>query len=157
MYKIVNGLAPTYLTDLLPNTVGEDTNYGLRNTDAIRAPFTRTESYRRSFLPHAIHVWNILPTETQDIATLHMFKVAIKPKENPIEVYYHGERLPSIHHARTRIGCSKLNAHLCHNLHVVPLPTCRCGYELEDPMHFYIHCPIYMAQYIWQTSLQISL
>ena len=146
MYKMVNDLAPTYLTNLLPNTVGEGMNYGLRNNNAIKAPFTRTESFRRSFVPYAINAWNTLPAETRDIATLQLFKVAIKPQENLKELYYYGERWPAIHHARTRIGCSKLNAHLCLNLHVIPLPTCQCGYEVEDPMHFYLHCPIYMVQ-----------
>ena len=131
---------------LLPITVGEGTNYGLRNNDAIKAPFTRTESFRRSFVPYAINLWNTLPAETRDIATLQLFKVAIKVKENPKEIYYYGERWPAIHHARTRIGCSKLNAHLCLNLHVIPLSTCQCGYEVEDPMHFYLHCPIFRVQ-----------
>ena len=63
-----------------------------------------------------------------------------------VNVGYHGERWPSIHHARMRLGCSKLNAHLCFNLHVIPSPVCQCGYENEDPMHFYFHCPMYTAQ-----------
>ena len=54
--------------------------------------------------------------------------------------------MPSIHHTRLRIGCSKLNVHLCYNLHVVPSPQCQCGSPLEDPEHFFFSCPTFYAQ-----------
>jgi hypothetical protein len=54
-------------------------------------------------------------------------------------------KLPAVHHARTRLGCN-LNAHLCNNLHVIPSPRCQCGYELEDSMHYYLHCPLFDNQ-----------
>ena len=44
------------------------------------------------------------------------------------------------------MGCSKLNAHLCYNLKVIPSPQCQCGYSPEDPMHFFFSCPIFHAQ-----------
>jgi len=146
MYKIVNNLAPSYLRSLIPTTVGEGTNYGLRNNNAIRVPFARTESYKRSFIPVGINEWNILPATVQDMPTLQSFKEAIKRQHEPKELYYSGERWPAIHHARTRMGCSKLNAHLCNNLHVVPSPRCQCGYEIEDSMHFYLQCPTFLEQ-----------
>ena len=145
MYKIVNNLAPSYLSNLMPN-MEQERNYGLRNNNMLRAPFTRTESYRRSFIPYAITMWNGLPAEIQNITTLPCFKNAIKPQKDSKELYNHGDRWPSIQHARMRIGCSKLNAHLCFNLHVIPSPMCQCGYENEDPMHFYLQCPMYTAQ-----------
>ena len=36
MYKIVNGLAPKYLTDLLPDTVENNTQINLRNAPNIK-------------------------------------------------------------------------------------------------------------------------
>jgi hypothetical protein len=143
MFKIIHNLAPQYLHDLIPANVGEGLDYQLRNKNAIRVPFTRTESYRRSFIPLAINEWNNLPAEVQNSETLLAFKNAIKPLNISNTLYYYGERWPAIHHARTRMGCSKLNAHLCFNLHVIPSPSCLCGYENEDSMHFYLHCPIF--------------
>ena len=54
----------------------------------------------------------------------------------------YGERWPSVHHARLRIGCSKLNYDLCCKLHVTDSPTCRCGAQKEDASHFVLHCPL---------------
>ncbi len=134
---------PLLISDLLPATVGQGINYRLRNNNAIRVPFTRTESYRCSFIPFAITKWNNLPAEVQNSPTLVAFKLVTKPKPKKRDLYYFGERLPAIHHAHTRLGCSKLNGHLCHNLRVIPNPACLCGYEIEDPIHFYLHCPLY--------------
>ena len=75
--------------------------------------------------------------------SLEAFTGATKPKHQARKLYESGTRLPALYHARTRLGCSALNAHLCFNLHVIEYPSCQCGYELEDPMHFYLHCPLY--------------
>jgi hypothetical protein len=136
MYKVVNGLAPSHLSNILPNTVDQGNNYGLRSGNDIRVPYTRTESYRCSFFPHTIHEWNNLPAELKALPSVNEFKQAVKAQHQPTDLYYHGKRLLAVHHARTRLGCSNLNAHLCNNLHVIPSPRCQCGYELEDSMHF---------------------
>lgn len=74
------------------------------------------------------------------------------------ELLKYGERWSSIHHSRIRIGCSKLNSHLCHNLHVVPSPRCPCGYREEDPVHFFFNCPLFnIPRYnMIQSLLQID-
>ena len=143
MYKMVNELAPSYLSDLLPDTVGQRVTYGLRNEAELRMPFTRTESFRRSFIPFGIRVWKNLTDEVKNLPTLEAFSAATKPKTQERRLFEAGRRLPALHHARIRIGCSKLNAHLCLNLHVIQNPSCHCGYEVEDPMHFFLHCPLY--------------
>ena len=146
MYKMVNNLAPNYLSDLLPDTVGQHVDYGLRNENSIRAPFTRTESYRRSFIPFGISTWNNLPAEIKRAPSLEAFVGATKPKRQARKLYEAGSRLTALYQARTRLGCSALNAHLCLNLHVIQNPSCKCGYELEDPMHFYLQCPLYINE-----------
>ena len=62
------------------------------------------------------------------------------------ELLYYGSRWPSVHHSRIRIGCSKLNSHLCNNLHVVPSPQCPCGFANEDPRHYFFDCPLFNVQ-----------
>jgi len=54
-----------------------------------------------------------------------------------------GDRFSNIHHARLRIGSSKLKAHLHFNLFVEDDPSCSCGFEIEDPYHFFFVCPRY--------------
>ena len=54
--------------------------------------------------------------------------------------YYYGKRWTPIHHARMRIGCSKLNADLTFNLHVLDNASCDCGYPIEDAQHYLMDC-----------------
>ena len=43
------------------------------------------------------------------------------------------------------MGCSKLNAHLCNNLHVVEHQSCVCGHFVEDAFHYFMECTRYNA------------
>ena len=153
MYNVFHGLAPQYLQDILPKRLETPGARLLRSQerDDIPVLFTRTESYRRSFIPYATGIWNKLSRKTRNSPSLDSFKGAVKgPKKTENKLYYSGKRIPSIHHSRMRIGCSKLNAHLCYNLHVIPTPQCQCGCLIEDPNHFFFTCPRYFAQ---RTSL----
>ena len=67
----------------------------------------------------------------------------ISELEEPNVLYYYGERWASVHHARMRIGCSKLNADLCLKLRVLNSPKCRCESPFEDAEHFFFQCPLY--------------
>ena len=60
-----------------------------------------------------------------------------------ILLYYYGKRWSSIHHARMRIGCSKLNYDLCNNLHVIEHMSCSCGAPIENAQHFFLMCPLF--------------
>ena len=144
MYKIVNGLTPTYLSDLLPDNVGENLQYQLRNNEDFRIPFARLTVFKESFLMTMLNKWNQLNQVVKDIPTYQAFKMAITKKVEPkSELLYYGSRWASIHHARIRIGCSKLNQHLCSNLHVIPSPRCVCGHEIESANHYFFHCPLF--------------
>ena len=53
-YKIVNGLTPEYLSNLIPYREEIEGERVLRSRDNKLLPiaFTRTDSFRRSFIPH---------------------------------------------------------------------------------------------------------
>ena len=55
-YKVINGLTPDYLRDLLPPQVHETSNYNLRNSDSIRTiqANTNLHVFYDSFLPSTI-------------------------------------------------------------------------------------------------------
>ena len=142
MYKIVNGLAASYLCDILQSINSLQTGYNLRREGNIRVPFARTESYKRSFFPHGIQLWNSTDVNLRNLPSITEFKLKFKPDISPSKtILYYGERWASIHHARLRLGCSKLNSHLCYYLHVIPSPECSCGAAVEDVAHFFFHCP----------------
>ena len=78
------------------------------------------------------------------LPTYDTFKAHLKSKlQVPDEYYYYGERWASVHHARMRIGCSKLNSDLCYNLHVINNPTCQCGAPSETSYHYLFECPLF--------------
>ena len=54
LYKIIHGLAPSYLLDLLPETVGSNTSYNLRNQQDYIEPHCRLELYKRAVFPSSI-------------------------------------------------------------------------------------------------------
>ena len=146
MYKIVHGIAPQYLCILLERNenVGR---YNLRRQLPIKVPLCRLELYKRSFFPHVINLWNSLSANVRELPTTDKLKHYLKKETNELcKAYYYGERWPSVHHARMRIGCSKLNSHLCYNLHVINNPTCECGAPEESPYHYFFECPNFQAQ-----------
>ena len=141
LYKTKNHMSPGYLTTLLPISNQEANRYTLRNNQNLRLPFSRLETFKRSFFPRAVRLWNALSLTIRNSGSLSIFKANLSNKTKPCNVlYYYGERWPSVHHARIRIGCSKLNADLCYRLHVKDSPACSCGHPVEDPYHFFIAC-----------------
>ena len=80
-------------------------------------------------------------------STLSSFKRALQYEKHQCNVlFYYSERWASVHHARIRMGCSKLNYDLCTRLHVIDNPSCDCGYKAETASHFFFYCPLYNVQ-----------
>ena len=144
LYRIKNNLAPSYLTDLNPPINKDHIRYNLRNSLDITIPQVRLESFKRSFFPYTITLWNKLPENKRSLPSLDTFKNAISHKDKCNVLYYYGKRWPSVHHARIRLGCSKLNNDLHMNLHVINSSQCPCGYHTENASHFFFHCPNYI-------------
>jgi hypothetical protein len=66
-YKIYNNLAPEYLSDLIPPTVSETSNYYLRNSQNISQQANRLALLQQSFLPSTIKLWNTLDLNIREI------------------------------------------------------------------------------------------
>ena len=73
-YKIMHGLAPNYLSDLLPPIVGQTNNYALRNADHIQSFRSKTNLFSDSFFPSTIKAWNSLPNEAKELSSVLAFK-----------------------------------------------------------------------------------
>ena len=145
MFKIKNGHVPDYLSDLIPRENREIIQYKLRNARNIALPHAKKGCLTRSFVHLAITLWNKLPLKIRASKTLSAFKLALKKDHTgPNVLYYYGERWAAVHHARLRIGCSKLNYDLCYNLKVMEnnIP-CQCGHEFETAYHFFMECVNY--------------
>ena len=145
MYKSINGLVPTYVSDLIPPSVGEISTYTLRNQQNITVPLCRTEISRKSCIPSSISAWNSLDIELRNSPSLASFKYQLKKLQNNsnIPTYYRtGSRYLSVLHARIRNNCSNLLSDLYIN-HLSPSPTCSCSEGVEDADHYFFNCSNY--------------
>jgi len=141
-YKMYHGLAPRYLTSLIPNQVGNITSYNLRNSSNLRNILCRSQLL--SFLPSTINSWNSLTDEVRSAPSLNSFKSLLSRGRKDVPLfYYEGDRQTCVYHARLRTPCSNLNEHLFTKI-IVESPLCTCG-DIEVTFHFLLSCPLYMG------------
>ena len=143
MYKIVNHEAPSYLNDLLPNTVNTASNYNLRNRLNFEIPFVRLCSYENSFFPSTLKLWNELPLNIRNSSSVSQFKANVRsPHLKPPNYLYVRERKYNILLTRLRHNCSSLNSDLF-NVNIIQYSDCSCGAVTENVNHFFFECPLY--------------
>ena len=153
-YKIVHGLAPNYLQNLLPNYVHDRNRYAVRSNQNLSVMLTRTNLFNASFFPSTVRLWNGLPTNVRNSENVGEFRTKLnKNTKKCNKLYYIGERRAAIFHARIRMQCSKLQADLF-NIGVVDSPTCACGIANEDAFHYFSECPKYKTS---RDQLQSSI
>ena len=147
-YKIVNGLAPSYLSDILPpQREEEEEGERRREIPPFRMPFCRTERYRSSFFPYCISEWNKLDRSLRELPSSETFKNAIlkslRPKGNP--VFRVPDNKGVIFLTRLRVGFSHLREHkFRHNFADTLDPFCNCRTNsIETTEHFMMHCSEY--------------
>ena len=86
-----------------------------------------TNLFYNSSLPSTIRAWNDLSDDTKAAPSVASFKYQLnKDLRKPPKFFNCGTRRGQIHHARLRMDCSSLNAHL-HKKNIVPSPSCSCG------------------------------
>ena len=73
-YKMNNNMCPTYLSSLVPPTVGNTSRYDLRNVDNIQTIHAHSQLYFDSFLPSVVREWNALPGQIRNSTSLSSFK-----------------------------------------------------------------------------------
>ncbi|MEW8544911.1 MAG: reverse transcriptase family protein [Candidatus Thiodiazotropha sp.] len=144
-YKIMNGLTPDYLSDLVPPLIQDTTHYNLRNSNDTQTLHANTNLYFNSFFPSTIRAWNDLPEQTKQATSVASFKYLLnKDLKRPPAYFNAGTRAGQVLQARLRTECSSLNSHL-YRKNVVSSPSCSCG-GFESVHHFFFACPKYSIQ-----------
>ena len=77
VYKIVNGLAPLYLSSKLSKR-SDAHHYNTRERDNLNLPLCRTVTAQRSFYYRAVSAWNSLTADTRNSPSLCTFKRSVK-------------------------------------------------------------------------------
>ena len=144
-YNINNGRAPDYLFERLPELVGDKSTYNLRNRANVSVIPSRTSSFHNTFFPATIRMWNALDPGIRELESIAVFKRSIMPKKQTNPLFSYGPRRTNVYWSRIRLGCSSLKAQL-HAMHIILDPKCPCGYEYEDPYHFFFQCVLYNRQ-----------
>ena len=108
---MVNGLAPDYLSFLVPAT--NLLVYNLRNTQNFQSTACRTNRYKNSFLPATKNEWNNQPQNVRNAESLSRFKRQINiDRQVSNKLFQFGDRRIQIIHTQLRNNCSSLNQHL---------------------------------------------
>ena len=129
-------LSPSYLSSLIPPSVGANSAYNLRNANSIETVLAHSQLYDHSFLPSVVRSWNEQPQETRDSVNIASFKRHLNANiVLPPDYYNAGKRLGQIYHTRLRTKCSSLNQHF-YPKNITQSPLCICG-VFKDSKHFF--------------------
>jgi hypothetical protein len=147
MFKIQNGLAPPYLTEMFPPLTRDRTIYNLRSGGNITTPKNKTATYQNSFYPQSIGDWNKLKLDIRNAKTIETFKEHQKKncgyKTNTLYHQYPSKAVTN--HTRLRLGLSGLSSHRCDYNHIDNSKCPLCPSQREDPIHFFLTCPAHEA------------
>ena len=141
---ILHDRTPSYLKPIIPQTVKETSQgrYNLRNNSNISQTNTRTETFRKSYIPATTQFWNNLDDSTKNLTSKNSLIFFLKSNKSDTNSYYNiGRRKINIILARIRMECSELSHHLF-NMNIIANALCTCGRN-ETTNHFFIECPQY--------------
>ena len=146
MFKIVNNETPGYLKNFLPNRVGDQTHYQLRNNQNYEVPYSRLFSYENSYFPSTLRLWNELDQDTRNLSSVLEFKNRIKSQvtDKPTNYMIPRERANEISLTRIKHNCGSLNADL-NRVNIVPSALCSCGTANETAQHYFFDCNLFIV------------
>ena len=155
-YKMIKGLTPSYLSDLIPITHNRYHQYSTRNSSDFIHPACRSNFYYNDFIPSTVRLWNNLPHDIKNIPSLSLFKKTLMSDVEDPSYFYVGSRLGQILHARLRMKCSSLKEHLFLK-NIEHSPLCVCG-EVESTSHYLLYCYRFdMERNLLRNALQRQL
>lgn len=142
-HKMVHGLVPQFLHDILPPRNSRIHDHNTRVCNNFRPIACRSSLYQKSFLPSVISLWNSLPELIKRDPSISRLKGHLNESNIKIpSFYYCGSRIGQIHHARLRMECSSLNFYLFRR-NLVNSPSCPCNDGDETNEHFLLHCRLF--------------
>ena len=79
-YKILHGLTPTYLFDLIPSHINETNDYPQRNGYLFQNFRSNSNLFHESLFHSTIRTWNNLPNEIKETTSVSAFKFQFNKK-----------------------------------------------------------------------------
>ena len=78
MCKATHGMVPSYISDIIPETVGETSRYYLRNRSYISSLPQRTSIFQKPCLSSSVNAWNALDNQFRNCQSYESFCYRIK-------------------------------------------------------------------------------
>lgn len=139
-FKILNFETPNYINKIINDYNSHETTYTLRSNN-LRYPTPRTTSFKNSYFPSTIDLWNNLDSNLSSCTSLYSFKKELRKKiRYPPKYYSYGDRKLSIILCQLRNSKSQLNEDLF-NDHLIDSPNCLNCNCPESAQHFLLKCP----------------
>ena len=88
-YKMINNIFPSYLSDLVPQSVNTISHYNLRNAGDLESVASRTNQYYNSFLPSVVREWNDLSNGVRQSDSLRSFKYNINRERTIVPKHFY--------------------------------------------------------------------
>ena len=142
MFKIMNEKAPNYLINLIPKR-----QHSIRTRhNHIPTYHCRTDCFQYSFFPSTLKDWFSLDNSIRNSTTISEFKnkllFFIRPIQNNIFNIFDPNGIKLL--TRLRVGFSHLNEHrFRHNMENCMNPLCACSLEIENDIHYLLHCHLF--------------
>ena len=86
-FKILNHETPTYINNIIERYNNHDVGYSLRNNN-LRYPVPRTTSFKKSYFPATIDMWNNLDPRLANCTSLYSLKREIKKQAPSPAIYF---------------------------------------------------------------------
>ena len=132
MYKIQNGLAPSYLLDRIPPI--HDSGFQTRHAQDFTPIICSSEQRKKSFFPSTVISWPSLDLQTRNSNSISAFKRNLnKNVAHAPAFYFGGNQIAQIQHARMHMF----------RYNLIDSPKCSCGLENETVYHYLLECPNY--------------
>jgi hypothetical protein len=77
MFKALEGVLPNYITNTIISYNNIEPNYMVINPRFFIPPQCRTKSYKDSFCPTVLDIWNQLDNDTRNIQLVSSFKIKL--------------------------------------------------------------------------------
>ena len=143
-FNIVNGNAPQYLIDILPNLV---VSRNICRKSLFNSFFCCSNYFRNSFFPFSVNEWNKLDSAIRELKSVSLFKTSLLPfiRPKPMPVYNLFDPVGLKFLTCLRVGFSHLKEHKYrHNFADTLIPFCNCGLlESETTNHYLLRCSFF--------------
>ena len=133
MFKIINNEAPNYILTLIPKSQQAITT----SNNQIPSYHCRTNFFKYSFFPSTLQDWFNLNASIRAQTHLRYSKVDYYPSFVQFKANNIFDPIGLKLLTRLRLGCSHLSHH---NFQDCLNPLCSCSLEIEDTVHYLLHC-----------------